>query len=46
MVAEGGRREIVDKAAQIILGFMDIDDSLGLEIDDVEGLAGLAGLLV
>jgi len=45
-MVEDARREIVDKAIKIILGFMDIADSLGLSRDDVNGLAGLARLLV
>jgi len=43
---EDARREIVDIAIKIIPGFMDIANSLGLSRDDVNGLAGLAGLLV
>jgi hypothetical protein len=40
------RREIVDKAIKIIPRFIDIANSLGLDRSDVNGLAGLAGLLV
>ena len=45
-MVEDARREIVDKAIKIIPGFMDIANSLGLSRDDVNGLAGLARLLV
>jgi len=40
------RREIVDRAIKLIPGFIDIAKSLGLDMDDVNGLIGLAGLLV
>jgi len=40
------RREIVDKAVKMIPRFMDIAKYLGLDMDDVNGLTGLAGLLV
>ena len=45
-MVEDTRKEIVDKAIEIIPGFTDIADSLGLDGDDVSGLAGLAGELV
>ena len=45
-MVEDARKEIVNKAINIIPRFMDIADSLGLDRDDVNGLAGLAGLLV
>ena len=38
--------EIIDKATRLIPRFMDIAKSLGLDMDDVNGLIGLAGLLV
>jgi hypothetical protein len=44
-MVEDARREIVDKAIEIIPGFIDIADSLGLNRDDISGLAGLAGEL-
>jgi hypothetical protein len=40
------RREIVDRAIKLIPVFIDIAKSLGLDMDDVNGLIGLAGLLV
>jgi len=40
------RREIVDRAVRLIPTFIDITECLGLDLDDVNGLAGLAGLLV
>jgi hypothetical protein len=43
---ESARREIVDKAIKIIPRFIDIANRLGLDSDDINGLAGLAGLLV
>jgi hypothetical protein len=45
-MVEDARREIVDKAIKIIPRFMDIASSLGLGKDDIDGLAGLAGVLV
>jgi len=45
-MVEDVRREIVDKAIKIIPRFIDIANSLGLDRSDVNGLAGLAGLLV
>ena len=39
-------REIVDKAIEIFPRFIDIAECLRLNIDDVNGLTGLAGLLV
>jgi len=45
-MVEDARREIVDKAINIIPRFIDIANSLGLDRSDVNGLAGLAGLLV
>jgi len=45
-MVEDVRREIIDKATRLILGFIDIAKSLGLDVDDVNGLTGLAGLLV
>jgi hypothetical protein len=43
---EDARKEVVDKAIRIIPRFTDIANSLGLGKDDINGLAGLAGLLV
>jgi len=40
------RREIVDRAIKLIPGFIDIARGLGLDVDDVNGLIGLAGLLI
>ena len=40
------RREIVDKAFKLIPGFIDVAKGLGLDMDDINGLTGLAGLLV
>jgi len=40
------RREIVDRAIKLIPGFTDIARGLGLDMDDVNGLTGLAGLLI
>ena len=45
-MVEDVRREIVEKATRLIPRFMDIAKSLGLDMDDVNGLTGLAGLLV
>jgi len=45
-MVEDVRREIVDRATRLIPGFMDIARGLGLDVDDVNGLIGLAGLLV
>jgi len=45
-MVEDARREIIDKATRLIPGFMDIARGLGLDVDDVNGLIGLAGLLV
>jgi len=45
-MVEDVRREIVDRAIKLIPGFIDIAKSLGLDVDDVNGLTGLAGLLV
>jgi hypothetical protein len=45
-IVEDARREIVDKAVLIIPSFIDIANSLGLDMDHVNGLAGLAGMLV
>jgi hypothetical protein len=45
-MVEDARREIVDKAVQIIPRFIDIADSLGLNRDDISGLAGLTGELI
>ncbi|MCL7401166.1 MAG: hypothetical protein LZ168_00005, partial [Thaumarchaeota archaeon] len=44
-MVEDARKEVVDKAIKIIPRFMDIADSLGLDRDDINGLAGLAGEL-
>ena len=44
-MVEDARREIVDKAIKIIPRFMEIANSLGLDKDDIDGLAGLAGVL-
>jgi len=40
------RREIIDKAIETIPRFTDIVKSLELDIEDINGLTGLAGLLV
>jgi len=45
-IVEDVRREIVDRAIKLIPGFIDIAKSLGLDMDDVNGLTGLAGELV
>jgi len=45
-MVEDARRGIVDKAVQIIPKFIDIANSLGLDRDNINGLAGLAGELV
>ncbi|MCL7404358.1 MAG: hypothetical protein LZ172_08475 [Thaumarchaeota archaeon] len=45
-MVEDARKEIADKAVLIILRFIDIANSLGLDRDDINGLAGIAGLLV
>jgi hypothetical protein len=45
-MVEDVRKEIVDKAINIIPGFTDIANSLGLDEDDISGLAGLARELV
>ena len=45
-IVEDVRREIVDRAIKLIPGFTDIAKNLGLDMDDVNGLTGLAGLLV
>jgi len=45
-MVEDARREIIDKATRLIPGFIDIARGLGLDVDDVNGLTGLAGLLV
>jgi len=45
-MVEDVRREIVEKATRLIPRFMDIAKNLGLDVDDVNGLTGLAGLLV
>ena len=45
-MVEDVRREIIDKATRLIPGFIDIARGLGLDVDDVNGLIGLAGLLV
>jgi hypothetical protein len=45
-MVEDARREIVDKAIKITPRFIEIADSLGLDRSDVNGLAGLARLLV
>jgi hypothetical protein len=45
-IVEDARREIVDKAIKIIPRFMEIANRLGLDRDDINGLAGLAGLLL
>jgi len=44
-MVEDVRREIIDKAARLIQGFMDTAKCLRLNVDDVNGLVGLAGLL-
>jgi len=45
-MVEDVRREVVDRAIKLIPRFIDIAKCLGLGVDDVNGLAGLAGLLV
>jgi hypothetical protein len=45
-IVEDTRKEIVNKALRFIPRFTDIAGSLGLGKDDIDGLAGLAGLLV
>ena len=45
-MTEDIKREIVDKAINIIPRFIDIAECLRLNIDDVNGLTGLAGLLI
>jgi len=45
-MVEDARREIIDKATRLIPGFTDVAKNLGLDVDDVNGLTGLAGLLV
>ena len=45
-MVEDARKEIADKAIKIIPRFMEIANSLGLNRDDINGLAGLAGLLL
>ena len=45
-MVEDVRREIVDKAFKLIPGFIDVAKGLGLDMDYVDGLTGLAGLLV
>jgi hypothetical protein len=45
-MVEEARKEIVNKAIKIVPGFMDIADSPGLDRGNINGLAGLAGLLV
>ncbi len=45
-MVECSRREIVDKVVNIIPRFIYIVDSLGLDRDGINGLTGLAGMLV
>jgi len=45
-MVEDARREVVNRAIRLIPGFIDIAKCLGLDRDDINGLAGLAGLLV
>jgi len=45
-MVEDVRRQIVDKATRLIPGFIDVVRYLRLDMDDVNGLTGLAGLLV
>ena len=45
-MVEDARREIIEKATRLIPEFIDIARGLGLDIDDVNGLTGLIGLLV
>ncbi|MCL7383019.1 MAG: hypothetical protein LZ174_01805 [Thaumarchaeota archaeon] len=45
-MVEDARKEVVDKAVQITPRFIDMANSLGLDRDDINGLAGLAGELV
>ena len=42
---ENVRREIVEKATEVIPGFIEVAEALGLSREDVNGLTGLAGLL-
>ncbi|MCL7384719.1 MAG: hypothetical protein LZ174_10575, partial [Thaumarchaeota archaeon] len=45
-MVEDARKKIINKAVHFIPRFTDIANSLGLSRDNVNGLAGLAGLLV
>ena len=45
-MVEDVRKEIINKAINIIPRFMKIANSLGLDREDIGGLTGLAGLLV
>jgi len=45
-IVKDARREIIDKATKLTPEFMNIAKSLGLDRDDINGLTGLAGLLV
>jgi hypothetical protein len=45
-MVEDARRRVVDKAIKIIPRFINIANSLGLDGDDISGLAGLAGELI
>jgi len=45
-MVENTRREIVDKAIEIIPRLMDVVKYLGLDMNDVNGLTGLTGLLI
>jgi hypothetical protein len=45
-MVEDVRKEVVDKAVKVIPKFIDIANNLGLGKDDINGLAGLVGLLV
>ena len=45
-MVEDVRKEIADKATRLIPGFINIAKYLGLDLDDINGLNGLTGLLV
>jgi len=45
-MVEDARREIIDKATKLIQGLIDVARCLGLDMDDINGLTGLTGLLV
>ena len=45
-MVEDARREIIDKATKLIQRLVDVARYLGLDMDDINGLTGLIGLLV